>query len=230
MPGFLGSLAGLRGAPLAPPNLFPSVVALTARYDADADPLASIASWTDQSGNNYHQQAALANRPVNTASQLNGHNAVVFDGVSSFMQATFPSAQPTHIWLVMRQDAHTASHYILDGVTNNSAALYQAVTSGTLRTYAGAFGPTNVAPLGVFHLVEVVFNGVASSITIDNGTPVVGDSGVSSANGLTLGALANGGRPAAISIADVVVMSAAPSVSERAAMLTYVNNKAGWAL
>jgi len=213
------------------PASLPNVVSW---WRAQDEPTGVMSSWTDLSGNGNHlTQATAAKKPINTASQINGKAAVIFDGVDDFLQATFTLNQPTEVWLVFKQISWTSIDRVFDGAPGiNTMSLEQQTASGTVGLRCPTQSVTNSdATVGAFSVAQCLFDGASSTLTIDNGTTATGNPGTNNAGGFTLGAYGSGtGRYGNVAIADIFILSAASAAAEKTDIYTYLNAQYGWAL
>ncbi len=211
---------------------FPTLTNLVGRWRAEDEPTGALASWTDLSGNGNHLlQATGAAQPINTASQLNGKAAVIFDGVDDFMQASFTLVQPEEVWVVYRSDTWELRGCISDGYNRISMLLDEFDTSPKIRIYDGA-SVYSTYSLGAYHVARALYNGASSELSIDNETPVTGDAAnVTDADGLTLGSRGiNDNYFNNVGIAEAFILTAASTPTEKTEIYAYLNAQYGWSL
>lgn len=211
-----------------------SVAGLTAWLKADAitgkndnDP---ITTWTDSSAAGHSPtQGNAADRPLYKTNIKNGLPVVRFDGSTDSLVVAFTLAQPETIFVVAAyRGARVADDTLFDGTTNTMRAYRSA--ANTIALYAGgALGDAVISPADVtaFHLYSVVFNGAASSIGVDSGTPDTGSPGTASGDGLALGNVSTGGGAGAVDIGEILVYSGTLSAGNTASVQAYLTSKWG---
>lgn len=210
---------------------------LAAWYKAEAGitTVTGVSQWNDQSGNARHlAQATTTKQPAySLAAGPNGLPALTFDGTDDFLAvATFGLAQPATYYLLLKQISWTSGDRIFDGSTVNQGTMLQSNPGSTpdINIASGSnVGPISNLAVGAWGVMAAVFNGASSSVQLNLGTPVTGDSGAANPGGLTLGA----DGPAAaftlnsnIAVAEWVVYSAAHNADQRAAVVRYLMKKA----
>jgi len=150
-----------------------------------------VSQWADQSGNNNHAvQATGSAQPLWVDNQLNGKPALYFDGTLKYLIASeLDLSQPIHIAIILKKTLTDYAHnrYIVDGVSVNHMALYDCGDS--VAMYAGASGPSKAISDDVFILIESVFNGANSNISVNGGVKATGNAGnIGSTGGIIIGA------------------------------------------
>lgn len=149
--------------------------------------------------------------------QIVGEPTVLFDGSDDYMQsAPFALTQPETVVFVGKQNAWTSGNYISDGVSAaDTLGLVQYSASPGLALYAGTYlGTNNNFVLKVNAIVNQIFNGANSSLSVNTGTPITGNAGTASPNGFTLGQKATGGLNSAIQPMQVLMYNKALTVAE----------------
>ncbi len=151
----------------------------------------NCSQWDDQSGNgNTLSQGTSTFRPT-----LNSDGSVTGDGSVDYLQtAAFGVAlsQPYVITVLARQDSWTNGDTIFDrrsGGPTTFAALYQVTSSPNVALFGTSAGPETLTtwPIGAYAVIQCVFNGASSSITVNNGTAITGGNvGVATLDGFTL--------------------------------------------
>lgn len=179
-----------------------------------------ISQLTDLTGLGHHLlQATAASQPLlsTVADGLNGHRVAVFDGVDDFMKTlTFPLVQPTTVIAVIRQDVWEKDHALFDGFTDGTAQIYGQGSSPTLTLYAGLNGPSLTDfSVGQWSVATILLNGASSSLTKNQLTPVTGNAGTASMNGVTLGAGGANVGNFPISAVDLLIFNRVLSADER---------------
>ncbi len=143
-----------------------------------------VGGWKDKHSHAYHLlQATTTNKPTLTA------DGVLFDGIDNYLRATFGAtyAQPREA-IVVGKFVNAASNpgYML-GAVNTSFRGEFGVNGGFYIALGSALMTSNIASNTNNHIFKIRFNGAASSIAVDGGTPYVGNVGTQSVTGLTLG-------------------------------------------
>lgn len=196
----------------------------------DGDP---VETWTDESGEgNDVTQGTAAKRPLYKTNVQNGLPVVRFDGSDDYLQRGFTLAQPYTRISAFKQVSWTVNDRVFSsGPGMSQAPLYQNATTPNLRMYAGTQGPENSnLAVGAFGIVVEVFNGVSSSLQVNNTTPVSGDVGAATPNGITLGAHIDGTLSGEVDIGEVVVYSRLLTAEELDQIKAYLAAKWGVAL
>lgn len=151
----------------------------------------SVSQWNDKSGCNYN---AFQTTPINRPRYTVG-NALVFDGISSFMQITDPEIRPTNVYAVLKSNSITFSgnsfrHFFRKGTagttlewflrerynTATPSYFYQAITANGSTQY-GLASVTGTTPdtgfiLDKRFLIEMIFSFGANMAMFTNGTDV----------------------------------------------------------
>ncbi len=186
--------------------------------------LGKVSQWTDQSGNGRHLlQAVALNQPTRAAD-----GAVLCDGITQFMRvASFGLAQAVTLYIRGQQIAWASGKYVTDGTTLNTMIVQQTNggASPQLRLFAGGATPSNSdLAVGVYGTIEAVFNGVSSSILINNGTPVTGNAGTASPGGITLAADGDPvpGNHCNFQYKEVIAFAGTLTAAQRSAVRAYL--------
>lgn len=146
----------------------------------------AVPLWKDVSGNgNDATQAVVASQPTGISNQINGHAAVVFDGVNDFLWSSISRTQPCTIFMVAHCAPGNINQYFIDGATINQAILWNVATDSAFSIFAGVVlqKPFGITSYGV---LAGVFNG-ASSVISTNGVKSTGDCGTGNATGTFIG-------------------------------------------
>lgn len=154
-----------------------------------------VGCWKDGTANGRNlTQATTSKKPLLETSAQNGHAAVVFDGTDDWMETSeWARTQPTTVYLVAKQTSWT----IDDELVSSAQTLYillmeQRSSSGEVRLYSNAGCCIVAAGTTVYRILSATFNGASSEMRLDGGAAVTGDAGAGAANGLSLGAAADG--------------------------------------
>ena len=210
-----------------PTLLFTDAGSTNVSSDADL-----IYQANDKSVNTNHLiQTTQTKRFLYKTAARNGLSIGRSDGIDDYMQVSFTLTQPTEVWLVFWDDSWSSGSYYFDGATTPNMILYQTGTTPELSLYAGS--ASNIdnpdATLSSIHIARSLFSGTSSSITIDNGSAVVGNAGTSSGDGITIAA--NGGLGnnwfSSMDVCEVIIFNSAQSAANIANMKTWLNNKWG---
>ncbi len=135
-------------------------------------------------------QATATKQPTYIVSGVNGQPIFRFDGTSDFLSSAFALDQPETIFIIVKVYSGATSGYICDGSNSDRCSLYYY--NSNLYQYATSQGAVKALPRDAWHIVESVFNGANSTLTVDNGTPSTGNPGTASSNGIALGSMFNG--------------------------------------
>lgn len=152
-----------------------------------------VARINDLSGNGNNLLQAIAGaRP--TLQNSGSLWWLQFDGVSQFIAGTFTLNQPMTRISALRQISWAAGARLFDGVSVNTAGLFQLGSSPNIQMYAGAFGPNAATALavGADHVTSEIFNDGSSTLTVDNGIVNTGNVGANAPGGFTIGAIGGG--------------------------------------
>jgi hypothetical protein len=196
----------------------------------------SIASWRDESGNAKHAvMATPAKKPtLDTAAALNGHPAVVFDGIDDALQTPTwgPFAQPTTHLVVCNLLSDVA---VLSIIHDGRVALERQILSkyrpgingGKYALQTSLATVINYTALGAIQ-VTTLLNGGASSCRIAKVERTPGNVGTFSSSGLTLGAEYNlVGNPASVRYYFHATVNRALTTPERDAAEAYLSARYG---
>lgn len=186
-------------------------------------------SWQDLSGLGHNLvQATGANQPSLVASGgPNNDPEVLFNGSTQFMQAAFTLAQPWTCFITYKQLTFTAvsvHDVVMDGATNATSVITSSSSAGHLWSmYAGTEVDSGAQRAnGVYACATLIWNG-ASSVARINGVQVIAANiGAGTPGGVTVGALALGGRACNIKVREIAVASGALSAADIARMENYM--------
>ena len=188
--------------------------------------LGAVSQWDDKSGQGNHAvQATGAEQPTTNATTQNGKNVLDFDGTDDRIVSTFGSTltQPNTVFITGKYDVITAA-YMFDGIdASNRNALFNDTSLFT--AFAGSSLQGDAMDTD-FHVLEVIFNGVSSSIRLDAGTATTGDAGADSLTGLTIGSRYSGTSALDGSIGEALVYNGLLDTAAKARVNTYLMN--GW--
>ncbi|MCI2958263.1 hypothetical protein MN032_11190 [Agromyces atrinae] len=145
------------------------------------------AAIADAGPEGHHMAPLGTSHPTFQIAGLNGHPAVLYDGVDDQLKATgFDGyAGPTTVYLVAQSLPASVSgtRYFFDGL--NGATRQQLAISRTPSTFNAHKGSALVGPAGnaALHIFRAIYNGASSSLRVDSAAPVTGSTSVST--GLT---------------------------------------------
>lgn len=197
------------------------------RADLGVTIATGVSQWADQSGNGNHLvQAVGGSQPTVSANALNGQPMITF--VNKFMVSTFTMNQPETIFAVIRQTAWSLNNFIYDGTTDLTVRLVQsAVTPELVGSADLLLAPDANLGIGTAGLSTFIVNGASSVYQVNSLTEVAGDAGADVAGGITLGARATGLNNASFQIAELIIMAAVATATERASVRAYSQARYG---
>lgn len=180
-----------------------------------------VKSWTDLSGDGNHLLAFNSDEyPTYTDSTIK------FNGVLNVLKDTLTLAQPTTVYLVVKQNTWTSGDYIFDGSIAVSGALRQSGSSPQVKIQiTSAVATNNDLTIGTMAIVRVVMDGANSSIRVNDGIATTGNPGTTSMNGFALGARYTGSSGSDIEVKDCIILNAIPDASLDAAIMEYLNRR-----
>ena len=229
------TLAGLLGGDTNAPA---SIGGLAAWFQGDTLSAGAVATWPDVSGNARDAtQATAGNRPVATASVLNGKTVVRFTRSSShYLQtATFSTiAQPNTIFVVGKFANTTAQNEVfVDGETQRTifyGSSGSVPSVKVLKLQAGVVYEAIQTDTS-FHIYEAHANGNSSEVQIDGGPVFAGRTtsgtgldrvNIGVAQGPTTSFCLDG------DIAEIIIFDKTLSKAERARVRRYLAHKWGF--
>lgn len=146
-----------------------------------------VSNWADKLGSGHDLiQATGSKQPLLQAT------GILFNGVDDCMQTqTFTWNQPYTVYIVLQQVSWEADQRILDGFTANGIRLFQRTGTPNVALYAGVgyLETSSEFPVGSFHILTCVGNGLNSRLQVDAVTEHVGSIGSTNPSGLTVGAV-----------------------------------------
>ncbi len=188
----------------------------------------TVDAWCDMSGGGRHPiQATVANQPVVVDQGIYGRPTVKFDGSNDFLTTTYTLAQPYTRVLVYKMNTLTgpSGHDVIadGGVLGTSAFSADSTPRdvmliGSLLVAPGSFGNA------VFVYAFAEWNNTASALWINGTFQIRGTvGGANAAGGITLGALQNGTRSAAVEIAEAIDYPGILTDADRTQLSGYFN-------
>ena len=180
---------------------------------------AGVSQWDDQSGNGRHLlQGTDADRPSESG------GVITFDGVRELLKVTaFTLNQPETIYILFKSVTDTLADRIFDGNSTNAGMMDQDA-GPSLNAYAGGFIGKNLdyTGSGTYLVATCQFNGAASKLQVNSGTPVTGNGGASNMGGFQLGGTGTN-QFSNISVLEVVITdTTADDATAIATMETYL--------
>ena len=184
-----------------------------------------VALWADYLGSGRDLvQGTGADKPMWS------ENGVLFGGGSDFMKtAAFTLVQPEMIYIVFKNVTWILNTWVLDGNATFSGALYQTPNTPDIRAYAGSVSDINSnLPVNTFGIVRILFNGVSSTIQVDETTQTTRNFGAADMGGFTLGARGDGlASFANIQIKEVILRNVDDTDATEEAIFRYLKRKYG---
>lgn len=202
--------------------------------DASGNPCTNgiaVKTWQDQSSHgNDETQSTVGQQPLFQTNIINSLPAILFNGISQSLSATFTLIQPATFFFVWRSVVvGTGSQHdaIFSGVgaagSGDSGFYQQSDGSGVAYIYAG--GASSVSngsgTYSTWKLLTATFNGSSSSMRINGVTVGTGTVSTGTFGGLILGANAFG-RPSNIYVAEMLVYPSVVSGANLATNETYL--------
>lgn len=182
-----------------------------------------VTSWTDSSGAyNNGLQADTSKSPTWSST------GVLFDGVNDFVRASSSMDVPVTVYMVFRSVTYTNLDIIMGGATSNVVVFRQYDTAPSLSIYAGVgLGDNDDLAVGDWGIATVIFNGANSSLQINSGTPLTGNTGAETVlNGITVGSGQDGtGNWSNIEVKEVITRVWNDSEAQQNLIRAYLNDK-----
>ena len=189
-----------------------------------------VSQWADQSGLGHHLiQDSEGAQPTYVSNQLNGYGTIQFDGVDDKLATTgFTLTQPETVFIIFKTPTFVSGGYVFDGLTGDSGAFFPYSSSPTVFMYAGASFYPITGIVGSYYMATCIYNGTSSIFQANNVAEQSGNAGASNMGGFTVGAYAGGaGYPGNPHIAEIIIMAATATDTERANMKAYVTARYG---
>lgn len=186
-----------------------------------------VLQWADITGSGRDLvQGSDPEKPILTANEINGHSAIIFDGVDDYMKTPIAAlAPPMTVFIIFSQITWTAGRRIYDTQNEGRQQLFQNGASPAI-TQNGT-NSTNM-PVGTFALVTATYSGASDTVQVNNNAASTGGSSPAvDGAGFTLGAYGNTLFPSNISVAEVIIMTSVADADQMAAVQTYVTNRYG---
>lgn len=166
---------------------------------------------------------------LNAGAKIVTRSGLYSDGVDDYSKTPgFALVQPITGVLVLSEIARTANDILLDGNVLNGLRYSQAAGATTNYITSDAVNfvtNTTVPAVGTDYIAFLSFNGASSSLATNRSTPVTGNAGTASPNGLTFSAGTSGGGPANVFTSEELFFSKVLSFSERSRLALYFARK-----
>lgn len=179
--------------------------------------------WTDLVSGLATAVAGPLTAPASTSTWNTNKPALVFTGGNGLTAVLGPIAQPASVFVIGDCTSINtgASSQLFDGTTNTASrwsCYASALNQVTLYDQAGPLVATASPALTTPQLLEIYNNGASSSVTQNNGTPVVGNAGTGSLSGLAIGCGYNNSSTTSLigHIQFIAIGSSAVSAADRA--------------
>lgn len=185
-----------------------------------------VSQWNDRLGSGHDLlQANGADQPLWSFA-----NGVLFDGVSEYMKCVgFPFVQPEFIYFVGRQVTWTFTDRIFDGNIDSGGASIQSAITPEINLYAGNVASiNNNFILNIFAILRCLFNGVNSSLQVNQTAPTLGNCGVANMNGFTLGSRGSTlSFYSNVQVKEIILRNVADGVGVQAQIYNYLQTANG---
>lgn len=151
-----------------------------------------------------------------------GDPIITSNGSTGLMQTgAFTLTEPCAIFLVVRQDVWSSVNmYMLDGLTTNTGSVSTRVSTPTIGLYAGSVAALNSdLAVGAFAVLSIEWNGVSSSIKVNEGTATTGNAGNAVVmGGMTIGAAPNASAYSQNSYKHIIATTGIPTAAQKTAI------------
>jgi len=199
----------------------------THRYNDDdmPDVAGEVPSWNDLVASDDLTDLGNSTRtPDFSASALNGHDAILFDGINHMLTKTFTLTQPVTYFLVIKQITWVSFDGIINGIGSNQCVLRQRTVTPKIQAFAGiASSEDSNLTLGNWSVLSLIFNGASSSIRVDDNTSTDSDTGTQDPGGIEIGR--NATVYANIAVTEFVIYESALSSGDRDAAHDFLKDK-----
>lgn len=184
-----------------------------------------VSVWADQSGNGRDLlQGTDGARPI-----LQADGSFITNGTDEFLQTgAFTLNQPCTYYVLGRQITFTTADRIIDGV-GALAAIQQGAATPTIRLNAPDNANANAGfALNTYGVLAAVFNGAASLLQVNNGTPATGDPADNNPGGITLATnIIASGNFCHFQYKEVIVYPVAHDAATRLKVIRYLSRVGG---
>lgn len=181
-----------------------------------------ISRWADQSGRGNDAVQSLA---TNQPTLSNG--SALCDGIDNFLKCALVLAQPIQFYLKGKQVTWTLDDGLVCENTANTCAMYQAVSTPRLAITADAVNflgavPNTALVVNTSGVIAWCFDGMNSSLQVDNNAPEIGNAGTTGLTELNIGAGVAGGSAGNLSADHLIVYNANHDAATKAKLMSYL--------
>lgn len=204
-------------------------------YKSDAGVTISggvVTNWADQSGNGRDLASTANNKPVFTASALNGYGAVDADNVAGRVLQTagnMPAVTSLYIYAVMKMSNSTGSYgrYLSFGDYDVGAWIGRESSNnnleGAARASAAPYGSIAAVTFNTFKLVQLSWDGASNVLKVGSTTgSTYTSTGTTTPGKLTLYSTPALTTPSISSSTEIIIFDAPQPTA-----VTYLNTKFG---
>lgn len=199
------------------------------RSDTGVSGASAVSAWADRSGNN-RVISETTNSPTLVSADLNGFNAIKFDGSNDQLRGQWPNlAQPSTIYAVVKLNAFGNPGGVLAG---GGVVSTEIITRGAPNLLVGdtnvADGAAVSAAVSAYVLVRGVFNSASSWIRINNQANASSATNFTSpwASGMCVGSR-NGAQFGAVSVVEIAQYDSVVCGASDTSLLSYFSNRYG---
>jgi hypothetical protein len=143
---------------------------------------------------------------------------------------TFPFVQPEMFYIVLKQVTWTANERFFDGNVISSVFLQQRFggISPQIEMYGGVMlGNCIDLILNTYGVVRMLFNGVNSSLQVNQSPVIAGNAGLNNSNGLTLGSRTGGLSFCNIEVKEIILRRIADTAANQLLIYNYLKRVNG---
>jgi hypothetical protein len=200
---------------------------LLALYDGDTLVSDPAGVWSDRSGNAF--DLTQFNNPTIRNANINGHDALEFDGISQYAQNSNPAFirnQPHTTYIVFKPIVWTAGSATIDSSDIGFNAVFQdIIASPQKRIFAGIGLVGDNYTIGNYDISTLIFNGLNSETRKNNNIAIVGDAGANNAVGINLGCTGALANFANVAIAYLIVRNGADNTATQNLFINWLKNR-----
>ncbi len=189
----------------------------------------AVSAWAGQKGVHTLAQTTAGSRPTVATDDVNGLDAISFDGVDDWLLKTFTFPEPHTIIFVMSivtagvGNVHDVPYSGGNGqtaISTDTTTHYYIYDGGLITVGAG-----NDPSIGVYRVMSHVFSLAVLKIRFNSVQKATGAGGGNAAGGLSFGAMSDGSRSCKVKISDIFVFSSALSDGDMTKVEAYLNKK-----
>ena len=187
-----------------------------------------VSQWDDQSGQaNHLVQATGTNKPLWVDNNRSAKPTINFDGVDNFMKVTSFAggsiAHPRYLFIVAKEPSATSMGFMAEDDENDPR--FRLTGGYDISDQLDLTGGT--VALNTWHYYTILWNGASSDLRRNAVSVLSGNSGSGGTfNGMTLGALSNGGYGDA-QVAEVLLYNNDIGVTNRNSIEAYLATRWG---